>query len=97
MNEISSSVAFWILDAWRQMEAQLQVDALDGKHVTGGSPAVILRTVPKDESVSMVAVDNKGQNIEWTVSLKDCKFGFGLASESPFRNWLKEFLFRFLQ
>ena len=84
MNEISSSVAFWILDTWRRMEAQLQVDALDGRRVTQGSPAVILRTSPNEESVSMVAVDNKGQNLEWTVSLKKCKFGFGVASESPF-------------
>jgi hypothetical protein len=84
MNEISSGVAFWILDVWRKMAAQLQVNAFEGRgEKLVGSSAVILRTSPNNESLSIVAVTSSGQNAEWTIPLKDCKFGFGVAGESP--------------
>jgi hypothetical protein len=48
-----------------------------------GSSAVISRVLPNEESASLVTVATDGQKLEWKVPLKDCKFGFGVASESP--------------
>jgi hypothetical protein len=81
MNEISSAVAFWILDAWRQLEAQLQVNAIRGIS-SQGSPAVVWRTSPNELKISLVALAARGQKIEWNLDLHDCKFSFGTAADS---------------
>jgi hypothetical protein len=53
MNDISAHVAFWILDAWRKMAAQLQLNTFKGTEAHR-SPAVIVRTNPKSPIISLV-------------------------------------------
>jgi hypothetical protein len=84
MNDISAHVAFWILDAWRKMNSQLQLSAIKGT-TAQGSPASILRTDPNSSIVSLVSVDLAGQNREWTISLEGARFMFGVVPDAtPF-------------
>jgi hypothetical protein len=80
MNEISSGVAFWIFDIWRQINAQLQASFFSGSE-SAGSPAVIWRTSPMESKVSFVIFEAE-QKKEWRVSFENCQFSFGVASES---------------
>jgi hypothetical protein len=83
MNEISSGVAFWILEAWRKMDAQLHLVSLNTQ--PSSSPAKVWRTCPSDSSVWMVRLLNDGQKKECRLSLADAKFSFGVESEcAPF-------------
>jgi hypothetical protein len=83
MKEISSGVAFWILEAWRKMDAQLHLISLNTQ--PSNSPAKVWRTSPSDSSVWMVILLDNGQNKEWRLSLADAKFSFGVESEcAPF-------------
>lgn len=85
MKEISRSVAFWIFDMWRKTAAQLQVDTIDPKSPSQGSPAVISRTLPNAAKVSMLAVTRDGQNVEWSIDMGNCRFFFGVTEEcAPF-------------
>jgi hypothetical protein len=79
MNEISSRVAFWILEAWRKMDAQLHFVSLNT--TPSGSPAKVWRTSPSDSSVWMVRLLKDGQNKECRLSLADAKFSFGVEGE----------------
>lgn len=80
MNEISSGVAFWILEKWRNMSVQLQLSYFSGSSAQG-SPAVISRISPMASKVSFVILDPDGQKKEWTLSFEYCKFSFGVAAE----------------
>ena len=83
MNEISSGVAFWILEAWRKMDAQLHFVSLNT--TPSSSPAKVWRTSPSDSSVWMVRLLKDGQKKECRLSLGDAKFSFGVESEcAPF-------------
>ncbi len=81
MNEISSGVAFWILDAWRKMNAQLQVAVFPGESLMRGSAAVVSKIV-SSEVVSIRRVDARGQNTVWTPSFAGCRFSFAVPSEA---------------
>jgi len=84
MNEISSGVAFWILEAWRKMDAQLHLISLNT--TPSSSPAAkVWRTAPSDSSVWMVMLPDNGQNQAWMISLAGAKFSFGVEEElTPF-------------
>jgi hypothetical protein len=83
MNEISSGVAFWILEAWRKMDAQLHFVSLNT--TPSSSPAKVWRTSPSDSSVWMVRLLKDGQNKECSLSLAEAKFSFGVEEElTPF-------------
>jgi hypothetical protein len=79
MKEISSEVAFSMLDTWAKSSVQLQA-TLIRKGTSEGSPALTVRIFPKLRSVSFVILDDAGQKIEWTPLLTDCDFSLG---ESP--------------
>lgn len=89
MTSISSGIAFWIFDAWRKTKSQLQVDTIVIKD-SRGSPAVIWKVSPKDSIISLVALDDKGQNLEWRLSLADAHFSFGVIPEvTPFPEFME--------
>jgi hypothetical protein len=84
MKEISSGVAFWILEAWRKMNAQLHLVALRNAQPSSW-PAKVWHTSPTDSSVWMVRLLDDGQNTEWMISLEGAKFSFGVEGElTPF-------------
>ncbi len=84
MKEISSGVAFWILEAWRKMDAQLNLISLNTQ--PSSSPAKVWRTSPSDSSVWMVRLLNDGQKKECRLSLADATFSFGVEGGlTPFR------------
>jgi hypothetical protein len=70
MNEISSGVAFWILEAWRKMDAQLHLASLNT--TPSSSPAKVWRTSPSDSSVWMVVRGDNGQNKELETVSSGC-------------------------
>jgi hypothetical protein len=83
MNEISSRVAFWILEAWRKMDAQLHFVSLNT--TPSNSPAKVWRTAPSDSSIWLVRLLDDGQKMECRLSLADAKFSFGVEEElTPF-------------
>ena len=81
MKEISSGVAFWILDAWRRIPSQLQLSSF-GENLISGSRTVVRSVKPSLSMVSLVKEVAAGQNGEWNLSLGDCKFWFGVPEES---------------
>jgi len=84
MNDISTNVAFWVLEVWRKMNSQLQVSAFKGT-TAQGSPGSILSTDPNSSIISLVIVDLAGQNREWTISLEGARFMFGVVPDAtPF-------------
>jgi hypothetical protein len=80
MTDISSGVAFWIFDAWRKVEAQLQVVSINGA-LRASTPAVIWHTFPIASKISMVILLDDGQKREWELPLADAKFSFGTVGE----------------
>jgi hypothetical protein len=97
MQEISSGVAFWILDVWRRMSAQLQLVATDGTD-TESTPASIWWTSPIDSIIFVVNMGAAGQNKEWRIPAKGSKFSFGVPHESALSReftkgiWLSQLL-----
>jgi|ERR1035437_89594 hypothetical protein len=84
MNDISTNVAFWVLETWRKMAAQLQLNTFKGTEAHR-SPAVIVHTNPKSPIISLVSVDIAGQNKEWAISLEGARFMFGVVPDTtPF-------------
>jgi hypothetical protein len=81
MHEISSEVAFWILNAWRRMAAQLQVRGTKGNE-SKMLPAGILWCDPQLSKVRLVILDDLGQKEEWPLSLSGATFTFGVPKES---------------
>jgi hypothetical protein len=89
MNDISSNVAFWILDAWRKMDSQLHLSATKGP-IIQDSPVSIIRVDPNASIISMVIVDLAGQNREWTISVEGSSFSFGTAFDAtPFPEFVE--------
>jgi hypothetical protein len=82
MINISSADAFLIFGKWRDNKSQLQVSFLESGKQVGGTPAVIIESSPKEEtiSVSIVAIEQPAQ---WDVSLRGASFQYGEPSDSP--------------
>jgi hypothetical protein len=79
MNEISSGVAFGILEKWSDSSAQLQVSVYRaGK--SQGTPAVIISTDPGSEKI-VASILESGQPAKWNLPLHGSKFSFGVPSE----------------
>jgi len=84
MNEISPSVAFWIFDAWREMNSQLHLSAIK-EGVKQGSPVSTVRTDPNASIISVVIVDTAGQKREWIIPVSEAVLSFGVVPEAtPF-------------
>jgi len=82
MNEISATVAFWILDAWLRLGSHLQTGYRNPAGGALGDVVRIIRTDPAGAMLSMQAVERTiGQNIECEKSFADSKFFFEMSSE----------------
>jgi len=82
MNEISQTVAFWILEAWRRLGSQLHTAHLNPAGRAEGSSGCITRTDEPGGRVSMQSSDRPmGQNKEWTISLAGSRFFFEPGSD----------------
>lgn len=76
MIEISSALAFWILDAYRKMAAQLHVSGTILTELIA-LPGVIWWTMPADSKFCMALLDiDREQRRECVISLPDAKFWF---------------------
>jgi hypothetical protein len=83
MNEISKTLAFWIFEAWRRLDSQLQTAHLNPAGCASGSSGWIRRTDETGGRVSMESSDRPmGQNKEWTIALNGAKFSFTPSSET---------------
>jgi hypothetical protein len=82
MIDISSEFAFWILSAWRRMNAQLHVSGtIDGK--SESLPGVMWWVSPKDSKIRVQLLEASGQKRECTISLAGAdSFSFN-PSECP--------------
>ena len=81
MNEISATVAFWILDAWRRLGSQLQTGYRNSGGAALGDSVRVTRIDSCGATFSMEAVGRTiGQNREWDMSLTDSKFSFDVSS-----------------
>jgi hypothetical protein len=82
MNEISTTVAFWIFDAWKRLGPQLQTGYRTSSGTAIGDVVRIIRTDPAGATLSMQAVARTiGQNIEWERSFAESRFSFDVSSE----------------
>lgn len=82
MNEISSTVAFWILSAWCRMASQLHVrGTIDG--LAADSAAVIRWSDPSLEKIALGFGQNEGQKDECRTSFKGAKFFFEVPESRP--------------
>lgn len=80
MQEISSEMAFWVLDAWQRMARPLQVLGVKGS-AAKVEPAKIYWVAPSDSKISVNMLNN-GRAEEWRLSLADAKFSFCASVKS---------------
>ena len=81
MIEISSELAFWILAAWRRMNAQLHVSGTIGGK-SESLPGVMWWLSPKESKMCIELLEPSGQKREWKVSLDGATYSFN-PSECP--------------
>jgi len=73
--EISSEVAFWILDAWQRMNRPLLVSGARGSE-TKLEPAGVYWVSPDDSKVSLALLSDDGQGEVRKVPLVGARFSF---------------------
>ena len=85
MIEISSTVGFWILNAWRRMNAQLQINRSTPEEawtLPEGEVEWVAPSLSRARFAVAILEEDATQKREWTESLANARFWFGVVGES---------------